>query len=338
MWSFGYRLPSWMNGKWKWYRYSVIMRHRHWLNDTWKDSKDFCICNETLREPKFAEVAQRHSAEVSWNQNGYARDAAMLVFQFRAVVMSYWSFNSRFKDIWRSGMPRYVSEMALQTWSEFAWHQGRNQVEMYWKCHNMSFVTAAASFNILRTCCPLTVDLSMFVTSQPELDADPGMLCWAGVNRFKINVYLNNVWLTPVFGISSRSLPSLDRGGMYQLCGTYTLRDWEAVWDHELLIPFTYIDLLHLSCNLALPGSVTSTCGFAPFDCCDHAVLAYPCLSDIWSLRSMCCHEAYLRIIFAWFSIKVVCCVLLSFDVFSLRFGFLCDQWLPSCLTFSCFI
>ena len=31
-----------------------------------------------------------------------------------------------------------------------------------------------------------------------------------------------------------------------------------------------------------------STCGFAPFNCCDHAVLAHPCRSDMWSLWSNC--------------------------------------------------
>ena len=67
-------------------------------------------------------------------------DLSQLLFFSCSLSYNDWSFNSRFKDIWRSGMLRYVSEMALQTWSGFAWHQGRNQVQMSWHvlCHSCS--------------------------------------------------------------------------------------------------------------------------------------------------------------------------------------------------------
>ena len=60
---------------------SLIERHLERL-------KRLCICNETLRrESKFAEVAQRHSAEVSWNQNGYALDASFSISSCCHVVL-----------------------------------------------------------------------------------------------------------------------------------------------------------------------------------------------------------------------------------------------------------
>ena len=152
--------------------------HHHWLNNSWNDWKDFGSAMRHYQNPSLPKLLSDILPKWAADQNestpvmpvGEVVAEAMRKWAALAAIplasglemkhhfcraiclscyffllfgsLSYhdWSFNSRFKDIWRSGMLRYVSEMALQTWSGFAWHQGRNQVHMSWHvlCHSCS--------------------------------------------------------------------------------------------------------------------------------------------------------------------------------------------------------
>ena len=81
------------------------------------------------------------------------------------------------------------------------------------------------------------------------------------------------------------------------------------------------------TCELQFGSIKKRSKHLAPFNCCDHAVLAYPCRSDVWSLQRQVMKSVNLQILHVF---ALLCCVLLYFRG-NLDFCVISDRHLAWC-------
>ena len=129
-----------------------------------------------------------------------------------------------------------------------------------------------------------------------------GTLCWAGVNKIFENNdlifdclllwgYPDSFFCLPREEQCTSSIGQWRRVPVHISMERYYERLRESIWDQDSAlnvlkctwtIYILWIDLLHLSCNLALPGSVISTCGTVELRSCTSCVsLSLGCLKSV---------------------------------------------------------